>query len=141
MYEAYGREKREGIDHYTLTSDDGTRKVVIQRDWICRYDETVEIGIGLIKEVVRDKFEPRNKGMYAVIDGLLLKGNEGDYDERMVAKLRKHAEAFDNDERFFRALDIISKAYKPAESRMYLRVYRKNDTGKWEDISVNWSRM
>jgi hypothetical protein len=141
MYEAYGREKREGIDHYTLTSDDGTKKVVIQRDWLCRYDETVEVGIGMIKEVVRDKFEPRNKGMYAVIDGLLLKGNEGDYDERMVAKLRKHADAFDNDPRFFEALDIITRAYKPVESRLYLRVYRKTEAGAWEDISVNWSRM
>lgn len=141
MYEAYGREKREGIDNYTLTSDDATKKVVIQRDWLCRYDETVEVGIGMIKEVVRDKFEPRNKGMYAVIDGLLLKGNEGDYDERMVAKLRKHADAFDNDPRFFEALDIITRAYKPVESRLYLRVYRKTEAGAWEDISVNWSRM
>jgi len=141
MYEAYGREKRDGIDHYTLTSDDANKKVVIQRDWLCRYDETVEIGIGMIKEVVRAKFEPRNKSMYAVIDGLLLKGNEGDYDERMVARLRKHAEAFDNDPRFFEALDIITRAYKPVESRLYLRVYKKTNAGVWQDISVSWSSL
>lgn len=143
MYEAYGREKREGIDHYSLVSSDGLRKVTIERKHICAYDETVEVGIQLVRDVLRDKFAERSKKAYRMLESVLMKNKKGDYDEAMVAKLRKHAEEVDNDPRFIEALDIIGKAYKPTgTSQLYLRAYRKETAdGRWIDIPMNWSSM
>ncbi len=141
MYEAYGRDKPEGIDHYSLVSADGTRKVTIERQWRCEYDETSTVAIGTIRQVLREKFEGRNKGMYGIIDGILMKNNKGDYDERLVARLRKHESAVD-DARFSEALDILAKAYKPTTSQTYIRAYAKDPTtGKWLDLPMNWSSM
>ena len=140
MYQTLGREPKEGIDSYTLTSADGQRKVSIERQWRCEYDETSTVAIDTIRTVLREKFEARNKGMYGIIDGILLKNNKGDYDERLVAKLRKHEEAVD-DKRFSEALDILAKAYRPTTSQTYIRAYRRNAAGKWEDVVMNWSAM
>lgn len=140
MYEAYGRAKKDGMDHYSLVSADGTKRIVIERQHRCEYDERAEVAITAIKEVLRDKFSGRNKGMYEIIDGLLMKNHKGDYDERMVAKLRKY-EAQVEDERFSKALALLADSYRPVDSQLYLRAYRKNDAGKWVDLPMNWSSM
>ena len=140
MYEAYGREPKDGIDSYTLTSADGASKVVIDRQWRCEYDETAEVAIAKLKEVLRDKFANRNNAMYSMLERVLLRNNKGDYDERLVAKMRAEEDKV-NDPRFTDALTMLAKAYKPTTSQTYIRAYRKADTGKWEDITMNWSRM
>lgn len=140
MYEAYGREPKDGIDSYTLTSEDGTRRVVIERQWRCEYDETAEVAITKLKEVLRDKFANRNNAMYSMLERVLLRNNKGDYDERLVAKLRAEEDKV-NDPRFTEALSMLANAYKPVSSQTYIRAYRKDDTGKWSDITMNWSRL
>ncbi len=140
MYETLGRAPKEGIDSYTLTSADGIRKVSIERQWRCEYDETSTVAIETIRTVLREKFEGRNKAMYKIIDDILIKNGTGDYDERLVAKLRKHEEAVD-DKRFSEALDILARAYRPTTSQMYIRAYRRDDGGKWRDLVMNWSAM
>lgn len=140
MYQTLGREPKDGIDSYTLTSADGLSRVRIERQWRCEYDETSTVAIDTIKAVLRDKFEGRNKSMYKIIDDILSKNGTGDYDERLVARLRKHEEAVD-DKRFSEALDILAKAYKPTTSQMYIRAYRREPGGKWRDVVMNWSAM
>lgn len=140
MYETLGRSPKDGIDSYTLTSADGKRRVTIERQWRCEYDETSIVAIETIKAVLRDKFEGRNKSMYKIIDDILAKNGTGDYDERLVAKLRKHEEAV-ADPRFSEALDTLAKAYRPTTSQMYIRAYRRDEAGKWRDVVMNWSAM
>lgn len=140
MYKALGREPKEGVDSYTVTTNDGTMKVVIETQFRCEYDETSTAAIDTIRQVLREKFEGRNKGMYGIIDGILLKNNKGDYDERLVAKLRKHEEAVD-DQRFSEALTILANAYKPTTSQTYIRAYRRDTTNKWREVTMNWSSM
>lgn len=140
MYEAYGREPKEGIDNYTLTNTDGDKKVVIERQYRCEYDETAEVAIAEIKDVLRAKFAARNKAVYDMLERVLLRNNKGDYDERLVAKLRAEESAV-NDQRFSAALDMLAKAYKPKGSQTYIRAYRKDATGKWIEVTMNWSRM
>lgn len=141
MYEAYGREIKEGIDNYTLTSGDGLRKVLIERSHVCAYDESVEVGIGLIRDVLRDKFGARSKEAYRTIEALMVKNRAGDYDENMVAKLRSIADTYSGDDRFTKGLDIIAKSYKPYRSQMYMRAYQKDEVGKWKEVVMNWSAM
>lgn len=140
MYEVYERTARS-LDSYSLVNKEGTKRIVIERQHKCEYDERAEVAIGSIKDVLKEKFSGRNKGMYDIIDSLLLKNGKGDYDERMVAKLRKH-EATVNDERFSQALQLLSDSYHPVATQLYIRAYRKEAaTGKWVDIPINWSSM
>lgn len=140
MYAAHGRTKKRDLDHYSLVSADGLRKVVVERQYRCAYDETSSAAIDTIREVLRSKFEGRHKGLYAIMDGILIKNNKGDYDERLVARLRKH-EAAVNDPRFSEALDLLGRAYRPTTSQTYVRAYCKGPTGSWQDVVMNWSSL
>jgi hypothetical protein len=140
MYAAYGRVKRRDLDHFSLTSGDGSMKVVIERQHRCAYDDTSLVAIETIRQVLRDRFEGRNKALYAIIDGVLMKNSKGDYDERLVARLRKH-EASVNDARFSEALDLLARAYRPTSTQTYLRAYRKGADGRWAELSMSWSAM
>ena len=140
-YTVLGKKRKEKpVDSFSLMSKDGTLKLTMDRAYKGEYDETADVAIGEIKEVLRDKFEGRNKALYRILDSVLLKNNKGDYDERLVAKLRKH-EADVADDRFSKALDVLSKAYRPTTSQTYIRAYELGANGRWNDISLAFSSM
>ena len=140
-YEVHGRKRKDKpVDQFTIISQDGQYKVVMDRQFKGSYNEHADVAIAEIKDILREKFEGRNKVMYDILDSILLKNSKGDYDERLVAKLRKH-EAKVNDPRFSSALDTLSKAYVPGESATYIRAYSLTETGKWADINVTFSSM
>lgn len=138
MFEVFEGKARP-IKEFSMITEDGNYKLVIQKQERQALDETAEVAIGTIKEVFKQKFEARNKSMYNILDGLLIKNQKGDYDERLVAKLRKYESEID-DKDFSRALDDLSKAYYTSGSSTYCRAYRKNpQTGKWQDIPMQFS--
>lgn len=140
-YTVLGKKRKEkAVDSFSLMSKDGQLKLVMDRQYKGEYDETADVAIAEIKEVLRDKFEGRNKALYRILDSVLLKNNKGDYDERLVAKLRKH-EADVADDRFSKALDVLSKAYRPTTSQTYIRAYELGENGRWNDISLAFSSM
>lgn len=140
-YTVLGKKRKEKpVDSFTILSKAGDLKLVMDRQYKGEYDETADVAIAEIKEVLRSKFEGRNKALYRILDSVLLKNNKGDYDERLVAKLRKHESDVD-DERFSKALDVLSNAYRSTTSQTYLRAYELGKNGRWNDISVAFSRM
>lgn len=140
MYEIFEKEPKE-LKSFTITNKTGNMKVVIERAERHGFNETAEVAISEIKDVLRAKFEGRNKGMYEIIDSILMKNVKGDYDERLVAKLRRHEETV-NDERFSKALDTLAAAYYTTQSGTYIRAYKLNEeTNKWDDIVLQFSAL
>lgn len=140
MYEVYQKEPKE-LKTFSLISSDGKYKVEIDRAERQNLDETAEVHIDAIKEVLREKFASRNKTMYNIINDILIKNNAGDYDERLVAKLRKH-ETDINDKRFSDALDGLAKSYYVSGTSTYARFYSKSeDTNAWQHINIQFSSL
>ncbi len=140
MYEVYEREPKD-LQKFSLVSDDGLRKVEIDRAPIHRLDETAEVHIATIKQVIYDKYAKVNKGFYAMVNDLLLKGNSEDYDPKMVVKLRKHSDTV-NDIRFDNSLDGLSRATYQSGTSIYSRFYIKNEvTSKWELLPMQFSSI
>lgn len=140
MYKVYGKEPKE-LKQFTLFNEAKTLKLVIERQNKLQFDETAEVAINTIKDVLRSKFEGRNKSMYKIIDGILMKNNKGDYDERLVSKLRKYEEDV-NDNEFSSALDLLAKSYNVVGSATYARAYTLNhETNKWLDITIQFSAL
>lgn len=140
-YTVLGRKRKDKeVDQFTLLSKDGKLKLVMDRQYRGEYDETGLVAIGTIREVMREKFEGRNKTLYIIVDSILMKNRKGDYDERLVSKLSKHEQDV-NDPRFSEALAQLRRAYRTTTSQTYIRVYRQNEAGRWEDISVAFSAM
>lgn len=140
LHEIYERDKKD-IKQFSLVSADGLHKVVIERAERQGFNEKAEIAIDKIKDILRNKFAARNQVMYRVIDGILMKNKKGDYDERLVSKLRKFEPEID-DPKFSEALDLLSQSFVLTGTALYVRAYHKRDLdGKWEDITVQFSSL
>lgn len=140
MYEVFEREPKD-LQKFSLITDDGLKKIEIDRAPIHRLDETAEVHIATIKQVIYDKFAKVNKGFYAMLNDLLLKGNSKDYDPKMVVKLRKHSETV-NDKRFDDSLDGLSRATYQSGTSIYSRFYIKNEeTNKWVLLPMQFSSI
>ncbi|BDD11671.1 hypothetical protein FUAX_41030 (plasmid) [Fulvitalea axinellae] len=141
MYEVFGKKEKEGLKQFSLVTEDGMMKLVIDRQERQELDETATVAIETIKEVFRAKFAVRNKTMYNILDGILVKNKKGDYDERLVAKLRKFEGEVD-DREFSEALDQLSKSYNTVGSSTYMRAYVwDKERERWDDVPMAFSRI
>lgn len=140
MFEVFGKESKD-LNKFSLISTDGKHKVEIDRAAKQNLDETAEVHITTIKQVFKDKFEIKNKTWFNILETILMKNAKGDYDERLVAKLRKYEDDI-NDPRFSEALDGLAKAYYVSDTATYARFYKKDEeTNKWVSINVQFSSL
>ena len=140
MFEVFGKDPKD-LNTFSLISSDGIHRVEIDRAAKQNIDETAEVHIATIKQVFKDKFEIKNKTWFNILETILMKNGKGDYDERLVAKLRKYEDDI-NDPRFSEALDGLAKAYYVSDTATYARFYKKDaETNKWEGINVQFSSL
>jgi arsenate reductase-like glutaredoxin family protein len=140
MYEIFGKTEKE-LKSFSIITECGQFKITIERQDRMALDETAEVAVSTIKEVFREKFAKRSKTMFRVLEEILMKNKKGDYDERLVAKLRKHEDEL-QDPRFSEALDQLAKAYQVTSTATYVRAYKFNEkTNGWDDIPMQWSNM
>tara|TARA_Y100000782_G_scaffold111876_1_gene140916 strand:- start:9606 stop:10253 length:648 start_codon:yes stop_codon:yes gene_type:complete len=125
---------------FSLITEDGNCKLVVENQDHSAFNEHAQVAIERIKEILYNKFASRNKAMYNIINNILMKNNRGDYDPKLVAKLRKHEEDINNPE-FSQALNELSKSYYSTGTATYLRVYVKDENNRWQDIPMQFSSL
>ncbi|MAX81726.1 MAG: hypothetical protein CL843_16310 [Crocinitomicaceae bacterium] len=125
---------------FSIVTEDQQFKLVVENQERNAFNEHAQIAIERIKEILYNKFASRNKAMYNIINDILMKNKSGDYDPKLVAKLRKHEEAL-NDPEFSAALDELSKSYYVAGSATYVRAYKRDESNKWIEIPMQFSSL
>lgn len=140
MYKIFDRSPKDDQKTHTLQNEDKTEKIVIEHSENLVFTEEANVGIDMMHEVLKSKYESRNKGMYRIIDKLLTRNSKGDYDPKLLVKLRE-LEPEINDTRFSKAIEILNDSQTVDKTALYVRAYRKNDTGKWKDITLQFSSL
>lgn len=129
------------LKSFQLINTDGDLKLELASADKLELNETAEVHINGIKDLLREKYAERNKSMYRVIDTILSANAKGDYDEKLVLKLSK-LESEINEERFSAHLEALRMAFYATGSATYARAYRLNrDSGKWEVINMQFSSI
>lgn len=139
MYDVFNKEEKFQKS-FSLISDDGMYKVEVSTHDFQTFNEQSEVHLNSIKEIMQDKFASRNKGVYAMLNEILMKNNKGDYDETLVVKLNKHRETV-NDPKFNFALDELAKCFQTYNSATYVRAYQKNEANQWQNINIQFSAL
>lgn len=96
--------------------------------------------INAIKEIFRDKFEARHKGMYNLLDGLLIKGTKGEYDPKLLAKARRQVREL-GDENLISEFDKLEQCQRVVGTSLYCRLYIRDEKLKWQDVSLQFSSL
>ncbi len=114
-------------------------KIIVESQERFDFTDEAVVHIQAIKDIFREKFEQRNKGFYALLDGILMKNGKGDYDAKLLTKARRQVKDL-GDERLIAEFDKLNDCLIVVGSTKYIRVYEMVEN-KWKDVSLNFSSI
>ena len=139
MYAINDKESPE-VNTFSRINKAQTIKITVDRQDKMKFTDEASVHINSIKDIFKAKFEDRNKGMYKIMDGLLIKGSKGEYDPKLLAKARRQVRELGYEDLIVE-FDKLDECQIVEGTSLYCRAYMKNDAGKWEDVSLNFSSL
>ncbi|MFV0377773.1 MAG: DUF3164 family protein [Mangrovibacterium sp.] len=140
LYQLNGQEPKE-TKSFTLKNGDDTVKVVADRQERFEFTDEAIVHINAIKETFYNKFAQRNKALYGLLDGLLIKNTKNDYDPKLLSKARSRVREL-GDPELIERFDKLEDCRRVVGTALYCRVYvRSEKTQRWEDISLQFSSL
>ncbi|MGJ8674027.1 DUF3164 family protein [Rubritalea sp.] len=125
---------------FTVKNQDDTIKIVIDRQERFEFTDEAVVHINAIRDIFKAKFSERNKGMYSILDGLLVKNSKMEYDPKLLAKARRQVRDL-GDTELINEFDKLDECQHVTGSALYSRLYRRSKDGKWQDISLQFSAL
>lgn len=144
MMKVYGKEG-EKPNTFTLENELGTIKLEIENQERLAFDETITAGITMIKEVIGKLSRKTDSFTHNALMSTLVKNKKGDFDPKIVAKLKSDAQYIKNEDHkaeFMEGLQIIQDAQYVSDTARYVRMYeREPETEKFEVIQMQFSTL
>lgn len=122
---------------HTFTNTDGNKRITLGVYVVDGYRDTVEEGIGIVKEYIESLAgdDAKTKSLVSMVLRLLARDAKGTLKASRVLQLRKMADDSGN-ERFIEGVQIIEEAYQPAISKQFIKAEVKNDVGAWVAVPL-----
>ena len=125
--ELYG--KQEGPVSHQFMSEDGKFRIRIGYYTLDSYDDTVNNGIAKVKEYINSLArDEQSRILVETVLKLLSKDSKGTLKASRVLQLQQMAEKSGH-AGFMEGVRIIRDAYRPIESKSYIRAERKTEGG------------
>lgn len=141
LHDMNDKPLKEDQKQFTLKTEDDTLKITVDMQEKLEFTEEAHIHINSIRERFRDKFANRNKGLYDILDGLLLKNSKKEYDPKLLAKARVQVRKLEDTE-LIGYFDKLDECQRVTGSSLYCRIYvRDEEDGKWKDVSLQFSSL
>ncbi len=139
MYLINDKEPKE-TKSFSLKNEADNIKVTVDRQEKFEFTEEATVHIGAIKDIFKEKFEDRNKGMYKIMDNLLVKGSKKEYDPKLLAKARQAVREL-GDDKLMAEFDKLEDCQRVVGTSLYCRLYVRDDKQKWQDVSLQFSSL
>ncbi len=138
MYEINGKEPKEQKS-LSIKNKEGNIKITVERQDRFEFTDEAIVHINAIKDIFKEKFAARNKGLYNLLDSLLIKNSKMDYDPKLLAKARKQVREL-GDENLIKEFDKLDECQRVSGTALYCRLHVKDNKG-WQDVSLNFSSL
>ncbi len=139
MYTIEGKEPKE-TKSFSLKNTDDTIKVTVDRQERFEFTDDAIVHINAIKDIFKEKFAQRNKGLYEILDGLLIKGSKGEYDPKLLAKARSQVRKL-GDDNLIAEFDKLDDCQRVSGTALYCRVYMRDEKKRYQDVSLQFSSL
>lgn len=139
MYRINGKEPKE-VNSFSLKNEADTIKVSVDRQERFEFTEEAMVHINAIRDIFKAKFSERNKGLYNILDGLLIKNSKMEYDPKLLAKARKQVREL-GDNNLIAEFDKLDECQRVTGSSMYCRLHIRDEKNKWKDVSLQFSSL
>lgn len=139
MFKVFGREPKKQ-KQFSLTNAKKTKKITVENAESFGFSDESVVAIDAIKDFFKTKFEGRSKLVYNLLDTLLIKNGKGDYDAKLLTKLRTQVKEI-NDPVLNDAYELLVNSQVVTGTALYLRAYEKDENGKMKDIVIQFSSL
>ena len=102
------------------------------------FDERLQVAKQLIDQCLHEWTADSNDNIKAIINNAFQVDKEGKINTRRVLGLRSLQI---HDAQWLKAMDAISDATQVVSSKEYIRVYERDDEGKYQQISLDFSNV
>lgn len=138
-YEINGKEYKESKS-FKITHSSGKRKVMMEMKDKLDFNSEAIVHINTIKDLISEKFSGLEEGLYDFVDSILVKNKEGDYDPNLLAKAKRKAAKLKSPQ-LMQEFDKLENCRITVGVSRYIRAYEKDENGKFQDISLNYSSL
>lgn len=122
----------------TLLSYDGKFKVQMAINDNIVFDERLQVAKSLIDECLNEWTADSNDNIKALIGNAFQVDKEGKINTRRVLGLRSLKIS---DPKWLKAMEAISDSIQVTSSKEYIRVYERDDEGKYQQIPLDFSNV
>jgi hypothetical protein len=136
----YGKIRGNSKGGFSITNSDDTMRITRRRDTEPVWDERSTKAIELIKDFLSDTIKKRDLKLYEILIGFLERNEKGDLEYNRVMDLYKHEDKFD-DPRWKEGLRLIKESYSNHLKGFGYEFKIKNESGKWENLLLNFSSL
>lgn len=140
----YGDVNNGNKGSFTVQNQEQTMKVEYKRNTKFGYDERGDIAAELVMQWLKETSVKKSKrDKHELIISLLSKTSDGKYDPRNIAKLYQWENAAGDyqHELFQKAILMFKESYVSQGSSYYIRFWKLDAEGRWENINLNWSSI
>jgi hypothetical protein len=136
----YGKIRSNSKGGFSLTHSNNSIRIKRKRDTQPTWDERSTKALELIHAFLYDTVKKRDKDVFEMLIGFLVKNKKGDLDYASVMNLLNHETRFD-DVRWKEGLRLLKQSYSS-----YLKGYqyyfeKQNSEGRFEKIELNFSAL
>lgn len=135
--ERYGAKVGGDKGNVTLMSFDGTYKLRRQTSESVSFDEGLHAAKALIDECL-EEWSTDTGPLRAIVEQTFDVNKEGRINTNAILSLRRHNI---DDERWQRAMQAISDSLQVQDSKAYVRLYKRDSTGKYNAVPLDMSAL
>ncbi len=122
---------------YTITSFDKSIKVEISIQERIEFDDLIQVAQEKINEFLAEKTGGVDEDLRQIIN-LAFKTTKGQMDVKRVLSLFKLQIRH---KKWLEAMDILKKSINRNVSKRYMRVWKKNESGEYKAVELNFSAL
>ena len=122
----------------TFTNEDGTARVTLGYNTNDAYDDTYTAGVDKVKEYIQSlASDDKSRQLAEMVNTLLMERSKaGQLKAQNVLLLESMANEI-GDPTFIEGMKIIRDAYRPDRTKQFVKVEVKDESGKFQTVSLN----
>lgn len=122
----------------TFTNKDSTARVTLGFNTNDAYDDTYTAGVEKVKEYIQSlASDDKSRQLAEMVNTLLMERSKaGQLKAQNVLRLESMANEI-GDSTFIEGMKIIRDAYRPDRTKQFVKVEVKDETGKFQTVSLN----
>ncbi|WP_312296850.1 DUF3164 family protein [Chryseobacterium sp.] len=136
----YGMIRSNSKGGFSLMHSNKTVRIKRRRDTQPIWDERSTKALELIQAFLYDTVKKRDKDLFEMLIGFLVKNKKGDLDYASVMNLLSHETRFD-DPRWKEGLRLLKQSYSNFLKGYQYDFEKQNTEGKFERIELNFSAL